>query len=1016
MDNLAVQSRQGRTRALSVNTYDEQQRNSMSNSLDKLEMDLSLIQSQWNRIITDDSNPLELALKFLDDTSVGLGHRFDEFNQLKEKIGYDLQNAVNEHYQVFNTNIASYSIAVNSIANAQNNIENIENSVKEANLKINQDKGSLQELNESTMSYTKMIDTISAIEEIISLPEKMEDFIRKEEYREAQKLLKRAMFLSNTHSLWSISSLTPIKQQIDLAEHNLFQNMIDELHDIIYSKKSASTFDNEILEKIHTSKSDFTSTENYLYTIVSIDIDQQSENMNIKLKNFLENIKNLKPTKLNSVYIEEGTDYDRIFNLLILINSLDKLPLALRILVDRATKELHDIVIQSSEEIRSRYPSLMKIGGATLDSNFGMSMRNPISIIMREWFWKIFVKILLAVQRHRVIFESVSVFQQLFNLHISYRFGDIWKKCLIEVRLLLNKYLNDTTMDKKAILHRRDTSLAKPISTEHIFTLQSNLHDNSIAKNHTAALKTLLQDIFPGFSVPGNINLSSIYVEEESYEEEEALIQPTVFNMRLALEPVLLFIQATSNIIPSGLSEVTKPSMSFLSEYMKKVFIPKFESTLYVIYDSNVFSNNPYAFESNNENKNVLKSVNDFYTLFCNTLTVMNTTYTFRANICSVIINILEKFQIYYEKLFQTLLGVTNENYTRKLLGIWMNDEALMGTEFEYLKHNVSLNVNEAKLLFRHCSQFYYKGNGLKKDDIFNNIDLDIVLHFYNSLEWALKWFSELRKTVDSSVTVLDENSNANDVRLMWSLYDCDELSQVVKTTKLRLSMDVESVKKFDSITEKIENLKYRVLTSLRFDLRARVIFNIGKMFKNNYNWSPDVGSTELESSIGNLISDIRMHDNKLKSNLDEKIRNQVGSGIDIVINYAFISGATSIKSINTNGIKKINRNITYLQNVCRNVIEDSNSINMNDSLNFYTACGLSELQFFKKLEDNELSFCTKYDLKNIIRLIYGDDAIPATRKQRDTNTHVRATSMSGNKRYNEAIQKINTMTSDNEE
>lgn len=64
MSHLAVNQGRGRRRALSVNSYSEDQQHAMENALDNLRDDLSLVKSQWNRVLTEDSNPLELALAF----------------------------------------------------------------------------------------------------------------------------------------------------------------------------------------------------------------------------------------------------------------------------------------------------------------------------------------------------------------------------------------------------------------------------------------------------------------------------------------------------------------------------------------------------------------------------------------------------------------------------------------------------------------------------------------------------------------------------------------------------------------------------------------------------------------------------------------------------------------------------------------------------------------------------------------------------------------------------------------
>ncbi|EDO14993.1 hypothetical protein Kpol_376p6 [Vanderwaltozyma polyspora DSM 70294] len=1014
MDHLGVNQQSRRRRALSVNTYTKAQQHTMSNSLDNLDMDLAQVQSQWHRIISNDSNPLELALKFLDETSVGLGHRYTEFNQLKKQIGSDLQAAVNEHYQAFNSNVASYSVAVDSITVAQNNVYNVKKSASEANKKITTQKGSLQELNENTMKHTQMIDILSAIEGLLTIPEKIDDHVRREEYREAQRLLEQSLLLANNHNLWSMPSLLPIKQQLEVSEHNLFQNMIEEIHDIVYSKNSVDILSKNLLGNFDISNSGFTSLESYLYNVVSVDIIQQSENINFKLEKAIKQIKSINPTHLKStqILIEESSDYDKLFNFLCLINDLNKLPLAMNILLDRSKKELHSIVINSSEELHSKYPSLLKMtSSVSFESDFGISMKNTLSIIMREWFWKIFIKLLIAIQRHRIIYECVASLQLSTSANVSYRFDKIWTKWLNEVKLLLEKYLNNPTISNTNSIRRRGMSVNSNHSKTNmqLFSLQNNLDGSTIAKEHSHELKSLLKDIFPGFSVPGNVDLSSVYIDEESFEEEEALIQPSVFNMKMMLEPCLLLFQATSNILPNEMLEYSIPSMKFLVDYMDKKFFPRVEMTLNYLFETKFLMNSNYTFELNEDNQNVFKSAIDFRNFFFNILFVMHTTYSYRNKICSAIINLLSKYQKNCQDIFQKLLGVTNDDFNRKVVGIWLNNKELMGIEEEFLKDETqSLSSQESALLFNVSNQTLNNGKGIEKSDILNNVDLDAVLHFLNSVMWINEWLPKLRKVIPVDENSQIEKIDAEKLRSEWSLYESVELSTIVRSSTIRLSMDEKTATIFDKITDDFKMLQYKLLTALRFDLRIRCIYYINKLFQTSKDWNPDVGSTELDQNIALLISDIRMFESKLKNNVPEDTREQIFRGIDSINNFSFINGAKSISMINQNGIKKMSRNINYLQNACRNVFGNPSTVDMSGSLCFYTLCGSTEAELFKAIEGKQLEFCNKDDLKTILRLIYGEELQKKVKVH--NSTHRRISSLPGTKRFDEANKKIDDL------
>lgn len=525
MSNLNVNPVQGRRRALSINSIDPDHQHAMDNSLDNLQQDLMLINSQWNKVITEDSNPLKLSLSFLDNTSVGLSHRYQEFTQLKERIGSHLRMVVGEHNQAFNSNVASYSKTISALTDAQDNTSQIKKNLAKANKQITSQKETLQELNNDSLKLTNSIEALSYIEELLQLPERIEERMRREDFKEVQELLERGFVLSNVPSLKALKQLKPVHQQLELQEHVLFQNIIEEIHDIIYSRKGGLSLDTNILETVSISQNGFTSLENYLYNIVNIDLTKQSVDLNAKLKEFMANIS--VPGFLQTIASSpssSNSEYIRLYALISLLKDINKLPLALKILVDRSKSEIHNIVITATEKVRATHPTLLKMmSSVSNEFNFGLSIKNMLSLVMRECFWEIFMKFLLVIQKHRSIFEIVSSLQPSSSgstFKNYYRFDVIWDKLLHEVEQLVSKYIYNPTLSLSTEQHRniRNAPVLPKRKNQQLFSLQNNVGDNSEMEDYVTDLNTLLKDIFVGFSLPATNNLDSIYIEDESFE------------------------------------------------------------------------------------------------------------------------------------------------------------------------------------------------------------------------------------------------------------------------------------------------------------------------------------------------------------------------------------------------------------------------------------------------------------------------------------------------------------------
>lgn len=1016
MSNLNVNPVQGRRRALSINSIDPDHQHAMDNSLDNLQQDLMLINSQWNKVITEDSNPLKLSLSFLDNTSVGLSHRYQEFTQLKERIGSHLRMVVGEHNQAFNSNVASYSKTISALTDAQDNTSQIKKNLAKANKQITSQKETLQELNNDSLKLTNSIEALSYIEELLQLPERIEERMRREDFKEVQELLERGFVLSNVPSLKALKQLKPVHQQLELQEHVLFQNIIEEIHDIIYSRKGGLSLDTNILETVSISQNGFTSLENYLYNIVNIDLTKQSVDLNVKLKEFMANIS--VPGFLQTIASSpssSNSEYIRLYALISLLKDINKLPLALKILVDRSKSEIHNIVITATEKVRATHPTLLKMmSSVSNEFNFGLSIKNMLSLVMRECFWEIFMKFLLVIQKHRSIFEIVSSLQPSSSgstFKNYYRFDVIWDKLLHEVEQLVSKYIYNPTLSLSTEQHRniRNAPVLPKRKNQQLFSLQNNVGDNSEMEDYVTDLNTLLKDIFVGFSLPATNNLDSIYIEDESFEQDEPLIPPSVFNMKVLLEPFLLFVQSVSQLIPVSISQNSTPSLTFFSSYMENHFYPRIQLTADYIFSSNVEGLNPHALENMEENQYIFKSAVDFQDIFYNMLYVFNSSNSYRPQMATVILQTLKKFFDYYNGIFASIIGTSNGKRSQNIINSLLNDQELMNDEQNILSGDDSAIFDECRKVFEKCPEFYIRGKGIGEDDTLSSPMLNVVVHFSSTVDWILTWLPFLKSIVDDVDMNSQVNSmNADELRAYWSFFEYMDTDNSDKKMTLRILLDNEKGSEFDGIIAGFKDLRLRLFSLLRFDLRIKAIHNVGQFFEGTSSWALEVGSIELNQDISDLISHMITLENILKHQLADEGKDRIFLGIDVVNNQAFIRCAKSIKVINENGVKKILRNINLLQHTNRNLFSDPSKVSMADATAFYSFIMSGEDILLQEIKERGTSSLTKDNLKDIVRLQFSEEM--ASQDQRQNDSSKQGNVKPSNRRYNEAIKKIEAL------
>lgn len=320
----------------------------------------------------------------------------------------------------------------------------------------------------------------------------------------------------------------------------------------------------------------------------------------------------------------------------------------------------------------------------------------------------------------------------------------------------------------------------------------------------------------------------------------------------------------------------------------------------------------------------------------------------------------------------------------------------------------------ESRALFKDIPDFYQAGKGLSKSDLFNNLTLDTILQFSATVIWILNWLPGLKKAINVAELNQEPMLDADKLRSNWSFSESMNLNVSNPNTNptslgnLKILLDDKASKKFDETVDGFKALKFKLMTILRFNIRALCIYDIGSFFQNTKIWNMDVGSIELDQNIASLISELRMTENKLKQQLSEKEKDTVLIGLDIINNYALIKGAKSIKVLNNNGIKKMLRNVNVLQHAYRNLSSEPSKINMNITMNFYSLCGSNETELFKYIERNELSYCSIDDLKTILRLQFSEE-MQRQLKRQSTNA-TKGSIKPSNKRYTEALEKLNKL------
>ncbi|CAH2448866.1 Exocyst complex component [Komagataella phaffii CBS 7435] len=287
-----------------------------SNSLDNLEHLLKEAEENWQVLMAKDSvSALDIALPFLDRTSVGMASQYPEFKELERNLFNGLQNVVFENFNAFNDSVAAYQVTREKIGKSQNIIKEINGTLEQSGKDIMSNKEILKELNNNSQKYEQIIETLDQIEILRKKNVEIEALIDKKAFYKVERLLAESWDICNQYNLNELESLSHIKENLEVQSNNLVElevAFIDNDYEYVYLLLKTLKNLNSLDETLNSLKSRLSTELQFLFNSIQEEI-KSSNGKNIQ-------VANLDMTDLDSFGISDignsvlQSFFSRIFN------------------------------------------------------------------------------------------------------------------------------------------------------------------------------------------------------------------------------------------------------------------------------------------------------------------------------------------------------------------------------------------------------------------------------------------------------------------------------------------------------------------------------------------------------------------------------------------------------------------------------------------------------------------------------------------------------------------------------
>lgn len=333
---------------------------------------------------------------------------------------------VAEHHQGFNSSIGTYHKIQSNISSSQVRVRSLRNALDQAKSGLISTKPELKGLATSSQNYDDLVQLFTQIEEIQSLPEKLESQISDKRFLAAVDVLHTGLRVLRRSELEEIGALSDVRAYFVNQETSLTDILIEELHDHLYLKSpycsdrwKPPTSDGE---PTASNGSGNRSWERPIYT-------------------FLAKFDPLTPVVEDASRNPEADTFSYIQLLIEALSKMGHLDVAVHRIEQRLPVELFAVVDKTNSEVDIRYPAPAKTFSA--QDNYKQSSLPNEAIekrghVLSEFLWALYAKFEAIAEGHRILHDVVAAIIEREGLlngdTLSSGFKELWSLLQSEVR------------------------------------------------------------------------------------------------------------------------------------------------------------------------------------------------------------------------------------------------------------------------------------------------------------------------------------------------------------------------------------------------------------------------------------------------------------------------------------------------------------------------------------------------------------------------------------------------------
>lgn len=950
------------------------------NASKQIEDVLDHIQKEWTFMTDENCTPVQVALKLLDSSSLGLAGRQEEFMGTSADLQTALKAIVNEHHQGFNSSIGTFHKIQNSLQQSQQRVRTLKESLVSAKDNLSTSKPELRAFSVASQSYDEMLQILGSIEQLQHVPERLEVRISEKRFLPAVDVLQDALRLIRKSEMENIGALGDLRVYLSNQEHSMSDVLIEELHNHLYLKSPYC----EDRWKVHAQNQPKNGADG---TTVGIDSGRKA------LYQFLDGLDTSEALVDDASRNPEADTFHYIQVILEALNKMSRLDIAIESVIQRLPVELFRVVERSNTEVAQRHPSLVRgfasKGGAKTSRSYESDETR--ATLLNDLLWTLYARFEAIAESHRIVHDVVAGIAKRDGLRdvgmLTSTFRELWKLYQSEMRSLLHDYLSTDgelafrsaqgggTNDSPFLRTQRD-------KTRKMFKLSDMDITSTTFASERDDLEHILKSSVPGLvsdskRISGVATNSNNQGQDGSATGHKLLVEPSVFNMGILLPPSLGFLNRLKEVVPPGSDVVTSTLTSFLDDFLVNVFHPQLDETLMDLCAQTFMEADTFQEDAQwqlHSKKPIFKGTTKFFSLitaFCKMLDNLPHDQAFSQLIITQMVSYYDKCYGWYKtlvtraqekKLKASAALRENQDVSKKLAALLEADD----TNREDL-------LNESMELVISTSNY----QSLKGPDLINDRkNVAALCLLYTSMKWLASKVQSLRHISDRATDSSRPDGGRQQHRRRWT--NVGSVEPRGDGNPVFLPLNHETAVAFDGVVNSYHELAAIILQTLHLEVRCHVMYHVNQLFQGSYRL--DQLFNEPDPDVLRLNSELSEIDEEISGQLMTPQHDYITHGLGALADTLLVKNSNRIGRMNDNGSGRMQLNILVLQQNLKNIEPGAVLNKATQYYTMFTTGPESIVAVAKGSKENKCPF-THDELKVLVELHYSEDSASERRE-----------------------------------